>query len=382
MKKLRLPTYEDAQKIVQEKGELVFYETIRYINNCKISTFNYRLTQYSDFIHDEIDFREMRGLTFVFNEDGSLFKRFLLMKKFWNINQVPETMYSEIKDYELVSCYNKVDGSLISFIDANGKVVTKTKMGFDNEQTKVAEEIFNTNSAVNDMVTYCLDNDIISMWEFVSFKNRIVLNYDKPNLILLRLRDNKTGDYLDIEKYRGKGFDVAEQEDYTVDDFIELAETLEDKEGCVFTLKKPDGEEIMVKRKTEWYFERHNLLTNEINREDYIIHSFLNETIDDIKSQLDEEKDIENIKFIEMIEEITSNFLVERIAEVDLLVSKFYDKKSFALTYRKDKNFGLAMSVINRNIDSFIVVKEWLLNHTRKLEQARSFVKRKGFKRK
>ena len=107
---LRIPTYKDAINIVTEKGTMVFYETIRYINNCKVCTFNYRYPLYTDFIHDEIDFREMRGLTFIFNEAETSYKRYILLKKFWNINQVPETMYHEIKDYELVSCYNKADG--------------------------------------------------------------------------------------------------------------------------------------------------------------------------------------------------------------------------------------------------------------------------------
>jgi len=384
-----IPTYEDAKAMVSENGELVFYETIREIDGFKISTFNYRLPLYSNFIkplieNDIADAKELRGLTFVFNSDGSLYKRFLLMKKFWNINQVPETMYSEIKDYELISCYNKEDGSLITFISLpSGKVVTKTKMGFDNEQTEVAEEIYNTNSAVKEMVNYCLDNDIISMWEFVSFKNRIVLNYDKPNLILLRLRDNKTGDYLDIEKYRDKGFDVAEQEDYTVDEFIELAETMTNKEGCVFTLKKPDGSELMVKQKTEDYFTRHNLVTNEINREDYVINAILTDVIDDIVAQLDKEYDADKIEFIKDIEVIVSDFLKERIGEVDELVSKFNgSKKDFALRYRKDKNFGMSMVVINGKNDSYTVVREWLIDQTKRLELARSFVNRKGFKRK
>ena len=384
MKKLRLPTYEDAKKIVQEKGELVFYETKRIIENCQVSTFNYRLPQYSDFIHDEIDYREMRGLTFVFNEDGSLYKRYLLMKKFWNINQVPESMYHIIKDYELKSCYNKEDGSLISFIGLpNGKVVTKTKMGFDNEQTIDAEKIYNTNSAIKEFVDWCLDNDIVSMWEFVSFKNRIVLNYDSANLILLRLRDNKTGDYLDIEEYRDKGFDIAEQENYTVDEFIELAETLTDKEGVVFTLKDKFDDFWMFKQKTQWYFTQHNLVTNEINREDYVIKAILTDVIDDIVAQLDKERDADKIKFIEDIEVIVSNFLKERIGEIEKLISKYNgDKKDFALRHRKDKNFGMSMVVINGKNDVYSVVKEWLINQTKRLELARSFVKRKGFKRK
>ena len=373
MKKLRLPTYEDARKLVQEKGELVFYESIRIIDNCQVSTFNYRLPQYSDFIHDEIDYREMRGLTFVFNEDGSLYKRFLLMKKFWNINQVPESMYHEIKDYELVSAYNKEDGSLISFIDVNGKVVTKTKMGFDNEQTIEAEHIYNTNSSIKEYVDWCLANDIVSMWEFVSFKNRIVLNYDSPNLILLRLRDNKTGDYLDIEEYRDKGFDIAEQENYTVDEFMELSETLTDKEGCVFTLKDKFGNFWMFKQKTQWYFNLHRLISD-LELENTVIKLILDDKIDDTKSTLD--IDSHKMIFITDIEEKLNIFIKNTYLEIKKLLSDYknHTKKSFALKYKKHKFFGMIMYIINKDADIYETIKKHILKETSKLQKAREFL--------
>ena len=272
---------------------------------------------------------------------------------------------------------------MISFVEINGEIIPKTKMGFENDQTIEVEKIYKNNKSIKEFVDWCLDNDIVSMWEFVSFKNRIVLNYDKPNLILLRLRDNKTGDYLDIEKYRGKGFDVVEEEDYTVDEFIELSKTLTDKEGCVFTLKNGNGDEMMVKQKTQDYFEKHNLLTNDINREDYVIESILNNSIDDIVAQLDKKLDSDKIDFIHNIEGIVSEFLRDRISDINVLVSKYNgSKKDFALRYNKDINFSLSMAVINNKTDVHTATKNWLKKQTNHLKQAQSFVERKGFKRK
>lgn len=372
-----LPTYEDAKAMVAANGELVFYETERFIDGFKVSTFNYRLPLYSNFItplkdRSEADAKELRGLTFVFNADGSLYKRFLLMRKFWNVNQVPESMYSEIKDYTLKSCYNKEDGSLITFIQLpNGKVVTKTKMGFDNEQTETAERIYNTNEKINKFVNYCLDNDIVSMWEFVSFKNRIVLNYDKENLILLKLRDNNTGNYLDIEEYRGNDFDVVEQENYTLDEFMELSETLTDKEGCVFTLTDPNGNDLMVKKKTEWYFNLHKL-TSDLELENTVIKLILEEKIDDTKSVLD----IDSVKmeFILNIEEKLNNYLKKTIQELNLYLNGFVDRKTFALKYRKNRYFGVMMQVINNKLDIYNAMKNYVIKNTKKLQQAREFL--------
>jgi hypothetical protein len=41
-------------------------------------------------------------------------------------------------------------------------------------------------------------------FEYVSPMNRIVLRYLQEELILLRMRDNKTGEYLDLNDYLDK----------------------------------------------------------------------------------------------------------------------------------------------------------------------------------
>lgn len=296
------------------------------------------------------------------------------MKKFWNVNQVPESMYHVIKDYTQKSCYNKEDGSLISFIQLpNGKVVTKTKMGFDNEQTIDAENIYNTNSAIKEFVNWCLDNDIVSMWEFVSFKNRIVLNYDKANLILLRLRDNKTGDYLDIEEYRDKGFAIAEQENYTLDEFIELSETLTDKEGCVFTMTDEFDNFWTFKQKTQWYFNLHRLISD-LELENTVIKLILDDKIDDTKSTLDINS--HKMIFITDIEEKLNIFIKNTYLEIKKLLSDYenHNKKSFALKYRKHKFFGMIMYIINKDADIYEVIKKHILKETSKLQKAREFL--------
>jgi hypothetical protein len=43
-----------------------------------------------------------------------------------------------------------------------------------------------------------LDNGIDATFEYVSPMNRIVLRHLQEELILLRMRDNKTGEYLDL----------------------------------------------------------------------------------------------------------------------------------------------------------------------------------------
>lgn len=380
--KYRIPTYDECKLIVNTLGELVFYETMHVINGFNVSVFNYRLAQYNDFIEpikgSNINAKELRGICFVFNSDGSLYNRYLMLNKFWNINQVPDTLLPNLLNKKIKSIYIKEDGSLVSFIKLpNGDMITKTKMGFSNDQTNEVDR-FKSEQVVK-FVNECFDKDYSTMWEYVSYKNKIVLDYKESNLILLRVRNNKTGEYLNVNDFVGKGFDVVKSVDFTnLEDILKYLETAENIEGYVITF----DDDYMVKAKGTWYFNRHQLLTEDANREDTIISMILNETIDDIRSQLDEKADAERILWIEDIEVIVRDFLAERVIEVDELVSKFTNIKDFAITYRKDKNFGMAIKIIRKEADTYDTVKEWLLLQTNKLEKARSFINRKGFKRK
>ena len=81
-----IPTYEQAVELCSGE-EAPFYESKMVVDGFNVSVFNYRLAQYKDFANPipekpELKGYEMRGLTFVFNEDGSLFRRFLLLEKF------------------------------------------------------------------------------------------------------------------------------------------------------------------------------------------------------------------------------------------------------------------------------------------------------------
>ena len=87
-KNYHLPSYEEAVELCQYP-ESPFYETKTEVDGFPVSIFNYRLAQYSDFntpieSKPELTGFEMRGLTFVFNQDGSLYKRYLLLDKFFN----------------------------------------------------------------------------------------------------------------------------------------------------------------------------------------------------------------------------------------------------------------------------------------------------------
>jgi len=198
----RLPTYEECVEMCSAEDS-PFYETKTTLEGFPVSMFNYRLASSSDFLTPKS--REMRGITFVFNEDGSLYKRFLLLEKFFNLNQVPDSMYSIVKDYKIKFVNNKEDGSVASFIKLpNGSVYGKSKMSFESEQSIGITRIYQNNLDVKTFVDLCLDSDITAVFEYVAPHNRIVLRYSQEELILLRLRDNNTGKHIDIKDYLDK----------------------------------------------------------------------------------------------------------------------------------------------------------------------------------
>jgi T4 RnlA family RNA ligase len=374
-----IPTYEEALEICNSND--CFYETKHIIDGYNISTFNYRLSNYDSFINPiknkpEINAKELRGITYVFN-NGKVVKRYLALQKFWNLNQVEESMYNNLKNCKLVKVEDKLDGSLCSFIKLpNGKVFSKTQNSFDNEQTEMINKIFSKNENLKNFIDWCEKMNYSSLFEYVSFSNKIVLNYDNPEVILLKVRNNETGEI--VNNFDFMGLNIAKEEKFNnLDEVINLVKDTEDKEGWVVTLKNYENEYIMVKIKTSWYCERHRLMDN-LERENDIISLVVENKIDDVLSQLNPELDKNKINWVNEIVDITQKFIATKMKEVENLVNKFEgDIGNFAIKYKKDKNFSMAIRVIRKKCDVYEAVKSYLLKNTSKLEKARCFIKRK-----
>lgn len=385
MKGYNLLTYDESVALTIGK-DAPFYESRLVIDNFSVSIFNYRLAQYSDFI-DNSAF-EMRGLTFIFNEDGSLFKRYLLLHKFFNLNQVPESQYSLVSNYVIKSIFNKEDGSVASFIRLpNGNIVGKSKMSFESEQALGMNRLYNSNSDLKRFVDWSLDNDLVAVFEYVAPTNRIVLKYSDEELILLRLRDNKTGEYLDLSKYSDKigSIKVAPSDVGVLDELVELSHSVEDKEGWI--IEFTNG--LFIKIKTAWYCELHGLLTDDLYREHILVNYILDEKIDDVLGQIPE-KEVDAHERIDKIINVVKHSVAEKVADIlksyDLFleggVGKDWEgelrlqlmRKTFSLKYRKDKNFSYVMS-LSKGKDVYDLAKDWVSDQNRKLLVSRLFLK-------
>jgi len=354
-----IPTYEDCVEICLQ-DESPFYETKLIVDGFSLSVFNYRLAKYSDFItpipsKPEISGIELRGLTFVFNEDGSLFNRYVLLEKFFNLNQVPDSLYSVVKNYKIKFVNNKEDGSIASFVKLpNGKVIGKSKMGFDNDQSDGINRVYKTNKEVKSLVDWSLDNNIVPVFEYVAPNNRIVLRYPSEELILLRLRDNVTGKHIDIRDHLDKVGSIRvapfEDEIKDLDQLIELTATQVDKEGSIVTCEDEMGRDFFFKIKTPWYMSLHGLLTDDLYREHIIIGYILDDKIDDILGQIPEDEKEAHIRINKIID-IVKKSISDKVSEIEKdyrqYVSMNISKKDYAINHRKNNpNFGFVMNMV------------------------------------
>ena len=380
----KLLTYNEALALTVGK-DAPFYESKLVVNDYNISIFNYRLAQYSDFI-DNSAF-EMRGLVYVFNTDSSLYKRYLLLHKFFNLNQVPESQYSLVSNYTIKSIHDKEDGSVASFIRLpNGDVVGKSKMSFESEQALGMNRLYKSNDDLKRFVDWSLDNDLVAVFEYVAPHNRIVLKYSDEELILLRLRDNKTGEYLDLSQYTDKigSIKVAPSNVATLDELIELSHTVEDREGWI--VEFTNG--LFIKIKTAWYCSLHGLLTDDLYREHVLVNYILEEKIDDILGQIPEDE-VESHERIEKIISIIKHSVAEKVDDILKSYELFLEgdvgkdwhgelrlqlmRKTFALKYRKDKNFAYVMS-LSKGKDVYDLAKDWVSDRNKKLLLSREFL--------
>lgn len=377
MKKYNLPTYEECLEVCNKTGDMKFYKKELFYDKYKIVIFNYRFVDLNDFINN--DALEYRGLTFVFNEDGTLYNRFLKLRKFFNLNENDSTQHINLLNKKIKSIHNKEDGSLITFIKLPDEtVLATTKMTFENDQSKVAQFRYENNvENIKPLIDYCLNNEIISIFELTGPLNRLVLKYNETKLILLRLRCNKTGELLDFNVLPDNlinNIPIATNENYnSLDEMISLSETIEDKEGWVIVLENG----LMLKIKTKWYFNLHRLLSDDIHRENTIIEIILDEKLDDIYSKLDE-KDSEIKENIELIKNKVYSFIEEKKKIVDNKINEFKntynsDKKSFVLNNIDNEDFHLFIKVIN-GTDYYKVIETFIRKNTYKLEDARKFL--------
>ena len=366
-----LPSINLAKAIEMTQNNKCFIRKSDKVLGYDIDMFNYFLAQFNDF--EEQNGFELRGLTFITDGTGNVTK-VPHLHKFFNLNENPSTQYLAMKDLVLDEIHIKEDGSmLIPVTFPCGIVKWKTKMSWDNEQTRLAEVVFENDKALRDFTSMCDDMNWYPVFELVSPYNKIVVDYNATELILLQIR-YEDGTYMDVAKKNmtavAYGVKCVDNVKGTLDDLISLATTVEGIEGWV--LRFTNGK--MIKLKTDWYRNLHGLLTDSLTREDFIIENVLNETLDDILAQVDE-KDPRK-EWVEKVAESVAHYTSNLVKDVMTLKSEYTgDRKEYAIKYNKHPLFSVLMRVIGANEE--VVEKEvikFLLRNTTSLSKAQELL--------
>jgi len=188
--------------------------------------------------------RNMRGVTFCLHTQEILS---LPLHKFYNLNQNPQSAFHLYQNQQ-ATIYEKLDGSMIHFYLLKGDLVASTCRSIDTVQAKEALSIAQNNTKLKNEILESIQNGLTPIFEFVSPKNQIVVQYNQQRLVYLISRNRKTGKYIFEDKYsdKAKVFNIAFP---YIFDFLNIKEF----EGYVCHFE--NGE--ILKLKTPWYVERH-----------------------------------------------------------------------------------------------------------------------------
>lgn len=373
-------TYERALEIVNSSE--AFYEIKDNINGFDVSMFNYMLAEYKDF--EASDSRELRGLTFIHTETESI--PFLALRKFFNVDENPETSINILKDKNVISEAEKLDGSMLSFVKfPDGSVRAKTKMSFISPIAKRAQIIYDNSPNLQRYINNALDSDFHPIFEYIAPTNQIVVGYEEEKLVLLQIRDGHNGSYISPEyvELSVDGYPGIEVAKYHVFDsskhilsYLKRAETEEGHEGWILNISNLG----FVKIKTKWYRDRHGVFSNVFNQVPKLVELTLKDEIDDILSEFPVES--QQHKFVDDVRSKTVKIYHDLWNESFLLyldtIGQY--KKSLALQYSTHKCFSFIASVMGTDDKDNAAqriserITSYIIKNTNRLERARKFL--------
>ena len=208
--------------------------------NLPLSIYNYSRTCQYEGRWDNITLN-CRGL--ILDNEGNVIAR--SFPKFFNMEEMDEIPNSPFEVYE------KMDGSLGIVFYYNGEWHLASKGSFTSDQAIKGKEMLYTHdvSKLNTHYTY--------LFEIIYKENRIVLDYDFDDLVLLAIMDTDTGAEPHLDHVNTLDFRVVKQY-HSINDYKQLKSMISvDQEGFVVRFK--DGTRMKIKG--EEYVRLHRIMT-------------------------------------------------------------------------------------------------------------------------
>jgi RNA ligase len=201
--------------------------------------------------------RECRGIAF-YTDGGEIASR--PFQKFFNAGERADMPLADIQISRPHYNLNKLDGSMIRPLPLSSGVRWGTKMGI-TDVAMLAEAFTADHEKYRAFAEFCIEWDTTPIFEFCSRDNQIVLDYPTARLVLVAMRFNHTGGYMNrpgVELF-GERFDIEVVEIDPVAKITDLVGYVADKkleegdEGVVITFE--DGHRVKVKN--DWYVRVH-----------------------------------------------------------------------------------------------------------------------------
>lgn len=301
--------------------------------------------------------RECRGITF--DAEGKIICRPL--HKFFNINEKPTTQLTSLPWGRLSRVIDKLDGSMLTPLLLNGKLLWKSKQSFESDVARLTTVYAQTKAKLLDFCLFMLNDNYTPIFEYMSPEARIVVGYPDEKLTLLHVRHMYTGEYIPLRDGNG---DLTGQAQQWVDNFeIEIVESqvlkpideivaelksARNMEGYVFQFA--DGE--MVKGKCDWYIGLHHAIT--FVRERDVAALVIEQRIDDMRGAL-----VEVGASLEGIDAVEQKVLDElrTIEEEAIALARPYQglpPKEMANALKTHPLFGLAITIHRGQTPDFL----------------------------
>jgi len=230
--------------------------------------------------------RQCRGL--IFDLAGNVISPGF--EKFFNLGERTETLLENIPFDQPHVIMEKMDGSMVRPIPlADGGYLMSTKMG-PTDVAANADRWVRAHDNYDLFMRDTIAQGLMPLLEWCSRQNRVVIDYPEDRLVLLAVRNVRTGEYLPlnmmldlVEHY---SVDVVRRYVGTPDSMQQLMEETRDLQGQEgWVIWFDNG--YRVKLKASEYVAIHKAKEG-ILRENGVISMMLDETLDDVKAHLPE----------------------------------------------------------------------------------------------
>lgn len=270
--------FNNLMRISNNDNTLFFFNDSVTRMGKKVRIFSYHAAAYEHWLAK--DAIECRGIMFEMDENNKPIRVLARpMEKFFNAFENP---IADVKWDDALYYMTKEDGSLISSFDDNGYLGFKSKTSLYSDQAHWAMEWINDHPLLKKRVHELAENDFTVNFEYVGPKNRIILGYLETSMRILNVRNNSTGEYVEMDEIyadpilRPYMVDVFEAD--CSDEWYEDLRNKEDIEGVVVAF--PDK---FVKVKTKWYFTKFDALMAVQSNKNLAMYCINNE-IDDVRT--------------------------------------------------------------------------------------------------